>query len=59
LTSLQGRAASRKAHPEEVRALVHRLREQLLATGATVIALPMKIKRSSDGPLRIVAVVPK
>jgi len=33
--------------------------EQLPATGATVIALPMKIKGGSGGPLRIIAIVPK
>lgn len=32
--------------------------DQLPANGATVIALPMKIKDGSGGPLRIVAVVP-
>lgn len=32
--------------------------EQLPATGATVIALPMKIRNGSGGPLRIVALVP-
>ncbi len=32
--------------------------DQLPATGATVIALPMKIKDGSGGPLRIVAIVP-
>lgn len=32
--------------------------EALPATGATVIALPMKIARGSGGPLRIVAIVP-
>ncbi len=32
--------------------------EQVPAKGATVIALPMKIKGGSGGPLRIVAVVP-
>ena len=31
---------------------------ELPATGATVIALPMKIKGGSGGPLRIVAFVP-
>ena len=31
---------------------------ELPATGATVIALPMKIKGGSGGPLRIVAVIP-
>ena len=33
--------------------------EQLPATGALVIALPMKIKGGSGGPLRIVALVPE
>jgi kynurenine formamidase len=33
--------------------------EQLPATGAWVIALPMKIKGGSGGPLRIVAAVPR
>ncbi|MDZ7266516.1 MAG: cyclase family protein [candidate division KSB1 bacterium] len=32
--------------------------EQLPAVGATVIALPMKIKGGSGGPLRIIAIVP-
>ena len=32
--------------------------DQLPATGATIIALPMKIKGGSGGPLRIVAFVP-
>lgn len=32
--------------------------EQLPAKGATVIALPMKIKGGSGGPLRIIAIVP-
>lgn len=32
--------------------------EQLPTTGATVIALPMKIKGGSGGPLRIIAIVP-
>ena len=32
--------------------------DQLPATGATVIALPMKIARGSGGPLRAVAIVP-
>jgi len=31
---------------------------QLPATGAIVIALPMKIQGGSGGPLRIVAVAP-
>ncbi len=33
--------------------------DQLPATGAVVIALPMKIKNGSGGPLRIIAVVPE
>jgi len=33
--------------------------EELPATGAWVIALPMKIAGGSGGPLRIVALVPK
>jgi kynurenine formamidase len=33
--------------------------DRLPATGATVIALPMKIRGGSGGPLRIVAVVPR
>jgi kynurenine formamidase len=32
--------------------------EQVPATGAYVVALPMKIKGGSGGPLRIVALVP-
>ena len=32
--------------------------EQLPATGAYVIALPIKIKGGSGGPLRIVALLP-
>lgn len=32
--------------------------DQLPATGASVIALPMKIKGGSGGPLRIIALVP-
>ena len=32
--------------------------EQLPLKGATVVALPMKIKGGSGGPLRIVALVP-
>jgi len=32
--------------------------DQLPAKGFTVVALPMKIKGGSGGPLRIVAVVP-
>ncbi len=32
--------------------------EQLPVTGATVIALPMKIKGGSGGPLRIIVIVP-
>ena len=32
--------------------------DQLPATGATVIALPMKIKNGSGGPLRIIALLP-
>ena len=33
--------------------------DQLPATGASVIALPMKIRGGSGGPLRIVAVIPR
>src|SRR5690606_28792509 len=33
--------------------------EQLPPTGATVIALPMKIEGSSGGPVRVVALVPR
>jgi kynurenine formamidase len=33
--------------------------DQLPATGATVVALPMKIKGGSGGPLRAVAIVPR
>ncbi|HSL68923.1 MAG TPA: cyclase family protein, partial [Longimicrobiales bacterium] len=33
--------------------------DQLPATGAIVIALPMKIERGSGGPLRAVALVPR
>ncbi|AKU97325.1 Kynurenine formamidase [Labilithrix luteola] len=33
--------------------------DQLPATGTTVVALPMKIKGGSGGPLRAVAIVPK
>jgi kynurenine formamidase len=32
--------------------------DRLPATGATVIALPMKIQGGTGGPLRIVAIVP-
>ena len=32
---------------------------QLPATGAFVIALPMKIEGGSGGPVRVVALVPK
>ncbi|HEY9507549.1 MAG TPA: hypothetical protein VIQ27_16380, partial [Gemmatimonadales bacterium] len=32
--------------------------ERLPATGAFIVALPMKIKGGSGGPLRIVALVP-
>jgi len=33
--------------------------DQLPATGATIIALPMKIEGGSGGPVRVVALVPK
>ncbi len=33
--------------------------DQLPATGATVIALPMKIARGSGGPVRVIALVPR
>jgi kynurenine formamidase len=33
--------------------------DQLPATGAIVIALPMKIARGSGGPVRVVALVPR
>ncbi len=33
--------------------------ERLPATGAIVIALPMKIENGSGGPLRAVALVPR
>ncbi|MCZ6633452.1 MAG: cyclase family protein, partial [bacterium] len=33
--------------------------DQLPVTGATVIALPMKIRGGSGGPLRIIAIVPE
>jgi len=33
--------------------------DQLPSTGAYVVALPMKIKGGSGGPLRIIAWVPK
>jgi kynurenine formamidase len=33
--------------------------DQLPATGSVVVALPMKIKNGSGGPLRIVGLVPQ
>jgi kynurenine formamidase len=33
--------------------------DRLPAIGSTVVALPMKIKNGSGGPLRIVALVPQ
>jgi kynurenine formamidase len=33
--------------------------ESVPATGATVIALPMKIANGSGGPVRVVALVPR
>jgi kynurenine formamidase len=33
--------------------------DQLPATGATVIALPMKIAGGSGGPVRVVAMIPR
>jgi kynurenine formamidase len=33
--------------------------DQLPATGATVVALPMKIAGGSGGPVRVVAMIPR
>ena len=33
--------------------------DRLPATGATIIALPMKIEGGSGGPVRVIALVPR
>jgi len=61
--SITGNRRSLKPIRRSLRPEHSRIRErgnlgQLPATGAIVIALPMKIQGGSGGPLRIVAVAP-